>query len=190
MTLKSGRFNLLSLNPDNEIGASGNIDVVSGRTLTDFDVDFTEAFEPDDLLILTIVSGAGAGLVQQISTSSAHTLETVDDISSIIAPGDEFEVRRMHQIGEFFGGYPRFLMYGTSTTADLIWLPDGKGGYSHVSSGLQVVSWNRLAPSRQGSLGCESNSRAVHRRIFHPAAWQRADINSPLLAMSVPRLPG
>ena len=102
--IKGGAFNLVSANLDSPVGATGTLDGVSGTTLSDVDVDFTAAFPlavawiPESL-VLTMISGPGAGIMQEVTRWTAHTLETTNDISSVIAIGDEYELRRMPTIG-------------------------------------------------------------------------------------------
>jgi hypothetical protein len=147
-TVTAGVFNLLSPNLDNKIGAAGALDAVAGTTLTDNDVDFTTAFASTDSLILTITSGANAGLVQDVTAFAQHTLTTAQDISGMAPVGTQYEVRKVQTVADIFGANNEAgLAGGTATTADVIWIPDGSGGYTLVfrsTGGLPGIGWRRV----------------------------------------------
>jgi hypothetical protein len=147
-TLTAGVFNLMSPNLDNKIGAAGALDVVAGMTLTDNDVDFVAAFAATDKLILTITSGANAGTVQDVTAFAQHTLTTAQDISGLAPVGTQYEVRKVQTVADLFGAANEAgLLAGTSATADVIWIPDGAGGYAQVfrsAGGLPGVGWRTV----------------------------------------------
>lgn len=147
-TVKAGVFNLLSPNLDNKIGAAGTIDAVNGQTLTDNDVDFTTAFAAGDQLILTVTGGANAGLVQDITGFTQNTLTTAQNVSSLITAGTTYEVRKVQTVAELFGASNSAgLQGGNASTADIVWVSDGTGGYVRVyysTGGLFGTGWRRV----------------------------------------------
>jgi uncharacterized protein (TIGR02597 family) len=147
-TIATGVFNLLSPNLDNKIGAAGAFDAVAGTTLTDNDVDFNAAFAAGDELILTITSGANAGIVQDVTAHAQHTITTAQDISSMVAIGTTYDLRKVQTIADLFGpANEAGLQAGTSSTADVIWVSNGAGGYNlfyRSSGGLAGIGWRKV----------------------------------------------
>jgi hypothetical protein len=158
-TVTAGVFNLMSPNLDNKIGAAGAIDAEAGTTLTDNDVDFVAAFAATDVLILTITSGAAAGTVQDVTSFTQHTLVTAQDISNLagVDPGVQYEVRKVQTVSDLFGAANEAgLQAGTSVTADLIWIPNGTGGYDQVfrsTGGLPGVGWRQVGGGATDAAG-------------------------------------
>jgi hypothetical protein len=148
-TLKGGGiFNLLSPNLDNAVGAAGTIDVIATTTLTDNEANFAAAFTAGEPLTLKIVDGANAGIITDVTAFTATTLTTADDISSLIAAGVKYEVRKTPTVASLFGATNSAnLLGGASGAADIIWIPAGAGTYTQVfysTGGLPGVGWRRV----------------------------------------------
>lgn len=122
--VKAGVFNLLSPNLDNAVEAAGTFEAISGTTLTDNDAAFSlTAGQP---YTLKITSGPAAGTVADIVSSTATTVTTEQDISSILTPGVSYEIRKTPTIGSLFGeNNSAGLKAGSATTADIIWVWNG-----------------------------------------------------------------
>lgn len=150
-----GLFNLLSANLDNPVGAAGTIDTIAANLLTDNEANFTAAFTAGEPLTLKIVDGANAGLVQDVTAFTATTLTTFDNISSLITAGVKYEVRKTPTVGSTFGTTNTAgLGQGTINTADMIWVPDGAGGYIRIyysQGGLAGVGWRRVGENVDAS---------------------------------------
>jgi len=147
-TIKTGVFNLFSPNLDNPVGAAGTIDTIAGATLTDNEANFSAAFTAGEPITLKIMDGANAGITQDVTGFTATTITTAQDISSLLAAGVKYELRKTPTIASTFGAANEAgLFAGTATTADLIWLPDGAGGYVRYfrsSGGIPGAGWRRV----------------------------------------------
>ncbi|MFN0130863.1 MAG: hypothetical protein ACKV19_29730 [Verrucomicrobiales bacterium] len=148
-TLKGGGiFNLLSPNLDNAVGAAGTIDIIAGTTLTDNEANYSAAFTAGDPLTLKIVDGANAGIITDVTAFTATTLTTADNISTLIAQGVKYEVRKTPTASSLFGATNSAnLLGGSSGTADIIWIPAGSGTYTQVfysTGGLPGVGWRKV----------------------------------------------
>ncbi|MFN0130496.1 MAG: hypothetical protein ACKV19_27870 [Verrucomicrobiales bacterium] len=124
------------------IGATGTIDQVNGATLLDGDATFTSAFNANVPLTLTIVDGPYTGLGLQIVRFFESYFTADRDLSGMELAGARYEVRATptpDSLIEYWGLYG-----GTTTTADLIWIPQENGGYLrvfHSLGGLAGIGW-------------------------------------------------
>ena len=148
-TLKGGGiFNLLSANLDNPVGAAGTIDTIAATVLTDNEANFTAAFTAGEAITLKITSGANAGVTADVTAFTATTLTTAQDISSVLTAGVSYEARKTPTIASTFGATNSAgLLEGGAGSADIIWIPDGNGGYTRVfrsNGGLQGIGWRRV----------------------------------------------
>jgi hypothetical protein len=147
-TVKTGVFNLLSSNLDNPVGAAGTIDTIAATVLTDNEANFSAAFVNGEAITLKITDGANAGITQDVTAFTATTLTTAQDISSLIATGVKYEVRKTPTVSSTFGATNSAgLLEGGAATADIVWIPDGAGGYTRVfrsNGGLQGIGWRRV----------------------------------------------
>lgn len=148
-TLKGGGiFNLLSPNLDNAVGAAGTIDVIAATTLTDNEANFAAAFTAGEPLTLKIIDGTNAGLITDVTGFTANTLTTADNISTLIAVGVKYEVRKTPTVGSLFGATNSAnLLGGNSANADIIWIPIGGGNYSQIfysTGGLLGTGWRKV----------------------------------------------
>jgi len=147
-TIKAGVFNLLSPNLDNPVGAAGTIDTIAGTTLTDNEANYAAAFTAGEPVTLKITDGANAGLLTDVVSFTANTLTTADNISTLIASGVKYEVRKTPTVASLFGAANTAgLQEGSTATADVVWIPDGSGGYVQIfrsSGGLAGAGWRRV----------------------------------------------
>lgn len=148
-TLKGGGvFNLFSPNLDNAVSAAGTIDVIAGTTLTDNEANFSAALTAGDPVTLKIIDGANAGLITDVTAFTATTVTTADNISTLIAAGAKYELRKTPTVASLFGAENSAgLQGGTSATADVIWIPAGGGTYTQVyrsTGGLSGVGWRKI----------------------------------------------
>ena len=111
--------------------AAGNLEVIGTGSVQDTTagVDFTVSLGTTGRIhILEITSGAAVGTVSEISTWTANTITTVDNLSTAgVLAGDTYRIRKAPTLEEIFGtatsGGP--LTAGTSSTADLVYVPTG-----------------------------------------------------------------
>jgi len=144
----AGAFNLLSPNLDNPVGAAGTIDAIAATALTDNEANFSAAFTAGEALTLKIMDGANAGLITDVVSFTATALTTSDNISTLIANGVKYEVRKTPTIASIFGATNSAgLLAGLAATADIVWVPDGSGGYLRVffsTGGTQGAGWRSV----------------------------------------------
>lgn len=126
--LKANQYNLIGLTLHNSAVAEGNFDLVAGVTLTDNDVDFTTLLTSGKRYILEILENTASpsieGTVQEVSSWTAHTLTTPDDIvTEGLASGAKYRIRPATTLQSIFGENNQAgLKEGYSGTADLVWL--------------------------------------------------------------------
>jgi hypothetical protein len=166
-TVKAGVFNLLSSNLDNPVGAAGTIDTIAGATLTDNEANYTAAFTAGEPITLKITDGANAGITQDVTAFTAKTLTTAQDISALLAAGVKYEVRKTPTVASTFGATNTAgLAQGTATSADVLWIPNGAGGYTRVyrsAGGLSGVGWRKVGG---GSADAASEAISITDAIF------------------------
>jgi len=129
-TLVTG-FNNVGLTVHLPTLAAGNLEVVGTSSVQDTTVgtDFTVSLGATGRIhILEITSGTAVGKVSEISTWTADTITTVDNLSaSGVVAGDTYRIRKAPTLEQIFGtatsGGP--LTAGTSATADLVYVPTG-----------------------------------------------------------------
>jgi len=163
----AGTFNLLSANLDNPVGAAGTIDAIAGTTLTDNEANFAAAFTAGEPITLKIMDGANAGITQDITAFTATTITTAQNISALIANGVRYELRKTPTVASTFGATNSAgLLGGNATTADIIWIPDGMGGYTRIfrsDGGLSGIGWRRVGG---GAVDAANDPIAITDAIF------------------------
>jgi len=166
-TVKAGVFNLLSSNLDNPVGAAGTIDTIAGATLTDNEANYTAAFTAGEPITLKITDGANAGITQDVTAFTEKTLTTAQDISTLLAAGVKYEVRKTPTVASTFGATNTAgLAQGTATSADVLWIPNGAGGYTRVyrsAGGLAGAGWRKVGG---GSADAANEAISITDAIF------------------------
>jgi len=150
-TLSQG-FNLIGLTLQNSPAASGTSTTVTSTTLSSSSSDFTASLAPGAKYLLEITSGAKPGLVVEVSTWTATTLNLVDDLTSVgVIAGDTFNLRKAPTLEEIFGTTTSVLTKSNnSALADIVYIPQGNGAYSRYFLNNSSVWRNALggaAPS-------------------------------------------
>ncbi|HKK19152.1 MAG TPA: hypothetical protein VJ952_10780, partial [Opitutales bacterium] len=136
-TLKSDSFNLFGLNLASPVVVSGTFESSNETTLTDSDASFDTQLSPGSEYYVKILSGEGnVGINTSASASGATTILTADDISAVVSAGTQYEIRRVLTISDIFGADNsaelKGALAGDRTNADIVWIPDGEGGYTRV----------------------------------------------------------
>jgi len=119
-------FNPIGINLHGDILVSGIIDSEAANVITDADVDFTATLtDPNATYLLEVSNGAQNGAVAVVTTSTATTI-TIEG-SGIAAGAASYAVRQAKTLNEVFGT----TLTGSfnSTSSDIVWVPDGLGGY-------------------------------------------------------------
>ncbi|MBB5352536.1 hypothetical protein HNR46_002782 [Haloferula luteola] len=145
-------FNLLGITLHGSKVVSGSLTAVTATSVS-ADIDFDTLLESGNTYVLRITSGAQDGAVVAVSdwgTSAgldAGALETSpNDLSAAgVAAGDTFELRVAPTISSVFGAANEigFAEATSITTADVVWLPTGGGGFAkyfyHPGASFPVV---------------------------------------------------
>ena len=103
-TLQPNRFNLLGLTLQKATVTAGILDSASATSVTDAGVNFTTTLTAGNQYVLELTNGAGNGTVQLISSWTANTLNTPDNISlSVVANVTTYRIRGVATVSDIFG---------------------------------------------------------------------------------------
>jgi len=130
----------------------GAVTDLSDDTFTDDDTDFDELLTPGVTYILEITNGTANGVIQEIvewgvaSGNTINDLVVVTDLQTLgVQVGDSYKLRPAPILEELFDTSnltPGF----SSAQADLVWVPDGVGGYDrYFISALVGNPWRNVA---------------------------------------------
>ena len=139
--------------------AKGSIDTVNGTVLTDSDTTFSPV--SGRLYVLEITSGTLNGTIQEVPAASisGSTITTTDNLGTLgLQVGTTYSLRMAPTLEEVFTTVP--LTSGgvlnaaiSASTADLVWVPNGSGGYNkyYLRSGatpaFRSVATNLATPN-------------------------------------------
>jgi hypothetical protein len=151
-TLNPG-FNHIGLTVHLPTKAAGDLDVIGASSVQDTTagVNFTTSLGATGTLhILEITSGPKLGLVTEISTWTADTITTVDDLLTAgVVAGNTYRIRKAPTLEEIFTTniIDGPLTPGSATTADLIFIPTSVAGQftQYFLSG--TGAFRRVAPA-------------------------------------------
>lgn len=150
LTIKGGNFNLVGINFLRPVIVSGALESATVNSVVDDQADFVNVLAGKTNLWVELVSGVNQGFWSIASSTSATTLSTLTDLSPYISAGDRYEVRAAATIADIFGATNAVgLMAGSSLTADVIWIPDGSGGfekiyYATVQPPFLTAGWRKI----------------------------------------------
>ena len=135
-TISPGTFNLLGFNLSQPVVASGTFESATSTTLVDDDGDFVSALSGGGEFFVKLTNGTEVGINTEVTAASATTLTTNDDLSTIVTSGTGYEVRKSLTVGDVFGTSNELdlegAIAGNRTNADIIWIPNGVGGFTQV----------------------------------------------------------
>ena len=144
-TLAQSQYNLIGLTMLATPVAQGVIDADTSAivgppavlgTVTDTQVDFGTLLTVGKTYILEITSGAGEGTIQEITTWTGSSLDTPDDISSIVDATTTYTLRAARTVADVFGSANSAGLTSTaafdSGEADLLLLPKPDGTFTSV----------------------------------------------------------
>ncbi|MBT8037515.1 MAG: hypothetical protein KJO21_08220 [Verrucomicrobiae bacterium] len=133
-TLKAGQFNLIGLTLHAPVTVSGAFETVDGTTLTDSDVNFGTSLTAGKTYILEITAATDTslnGTIQEVTVWDGNTITTPQNlVTDGLVVGDQYQLRAAKTLQGIFGANNEAgLKEGASGTADLVWIPDGSGGF-------------------------------------------------------------
>lgn len=165
-TIKAQTFNLFGLNLSSPIVTSGSLESASGTTLTDAHADFTSTLAGGSEYFIKITSGdSELGLNTGVIAGSATTLTTDDDISSVISAGTTYEIRKVLTVADIFGSNNSVELKGATagdrSNADIIWIPDGLGGYTRVYYNATARTFPPLSVGWKTTSGADANAAST-----------------------------
>jgi hypothetical protein len=98
------------------------------------------------LHLLEITSGSAAGRLTEFTVWSGNTITTVDNLQAAnVAIGDTFLIRKAPTLEEVFGTTASVLnRNNNSANADIVWVPNGSGGYNRYFLNNSSVWRNAL----------------------------------------------
>ena len=145
-------FNVVGLTLQNSPAAAGDLEIVSGTTLTDSELAITPI--PGRLYVFEVTAAANPALVGRISEVPAAnivgtTITTTDNLGVLgLAADDKYKLRLVPTLENIFTVTP--LASGgvlgaglNSGAADVVWVPTGTGSY--VQHFLHTSGQFRLA---------------------------------------------
>lgn len=154
-------ISFLGLGMTQPVSFAGNLESVSGTTVTDLQSTWTDGqYEgANGSYYLELTSGGGAGTVSDIVTTSGanHSLTLADDLSGLIAAGATYKIRPNWTLASVFGSTNSAgLGTGSSTTADqvLVYNTSSQGytTFYYQTSGLGGTGWRKVgAPATDAS---------------------------------------
>lgn len=129
-TLSEG-FNLIGITLGPAAQISGSLTSVGSTSVADTQQNFTTALAAGALHFLEITSGSKKGLVVEIASWSGSVLNTMDDLASAgVVVGNTYRLTKAPTLEEIFGTTQSVLKKSNnSSLADVVWVPDGTGGY-------------------------------------------------------------
>lgn len=132
--LKSGQFNMVGLTLHKMIVDAGTLTSVSGKTLTDSEVNFSEKLTSGTTYILEIFDAADSslnGTIQEITTWDDHTFTTPQDLAGEgLKVGDKYQLRAAATLQQIFGDPAILRGTAAAGSSDTVWIPNGAGGYT------------------------------------------------------------
>ncbi len=151
--LVANQFNLVGLNLHNSQLASGTISAVGASSVTVEGVDFDSLLTDGRTYVLEIHEGPQAGTVHEILTWNGDQLDTQEDLGTAgVEAGQSYSLRLAPTLEEIFGtGSDSVLTRAlNANTADIVWLPDGTGGYDryfiHSTGQVRIAGTTTPAP--------------------------------------------
>jgi hypothetical protein len=126
-------FNLIGITLLPSATASGAFTTISSNSVQDSSKNFTTLLSttPGSLYILEITSGTNDGLIVEVGTWSGNQLNTMDNLSTAgVIVGDTYTLTKAPTLEELFGTTNSVLTKNNnSSLADIVWIPNGTGGY-------------------------------------------------------------
>jgi len=128
-TLQPG-FNLVGINLVKSAAVAGSFSAVGTSSVQVGTADLSVLTA--GLHVLEITSGPAVGRLVEFIAWSGNTITTVDNLQAAnVAVGNGFVIRKAPTLEEVFGTTASVLnRNNNSDNADIVWVPNGLGGYS------------------------------------------------------------
>lgn len=145
----SSAFSFLSVPMHGAIDAQSTIASFGTSSITASSSDWT-ADQFAATHFVQIVSGPNEGIAATITANTSDTLTTAEDLSTLLAGGESFAIRKYTTIADVFGPANEAGLVGAAGVglADNILVPDGAGGfefYYYKNGGLGGTGWRSSA---------------------------------------------
>jgi hypothetical protein len=144
-------FNYMGLRLHNSPVISGTFETINNSSFVDTGVDIAAVLENGKTYIVEIVNTAGVGAVAEIvkANASTGTITTPNTFASLgVAAGAKYAIRASATLASVFGATntvglsPGFSGPGG---ADLIYIPDGTGGFDQYFYDEDETTWKNIA---------------------------------------------
>lgn len=124
-------FNAIGLTLNSPVIASGKSSAINSDSVGTDSIDFTSLLSTGSTYILQLTSGVQAGTIQVVTSWTANSVNTTDNLlEGGAASGDSFNIRKAPTLEEVFGTVDSVLKKATaSANADIVWVPNGPGTY-------------------------------------------------------------
>ncbi|MEM7386805.1 MAG: hypothetical protein AAF514_17850, partial [Verrucomicrobiota bacterium] len=128
-TLQQG-LNVIGVNVVHAPLITGTLSGVDSVVLSDERTDFGEKLEPAVTYTIEFDQGAWSS----IASFEGNTIITEKDLSEMIRNGDRYVIRKVKTVEDLFGSVDatRLRKGSGSNDSDLIWVPDGTGGFTKL----------------------------------------------------------
>jgi hypothetical protein len=128
-TLVANRINVVGVPLLKPTLATGVITAVNGANVSASATDFSAVLTAGKMIILEVLSGTAAGVVQEFNTWSGTSISLPAAIPGL-AIGDQFSVRAAHTLQELFPSGTLRTGNLNAAAADKVWVPIGGGQYT------------------------------------------------------------
>jgi hypothetical protein len=127
---------------------NGTFTAVGTTTVSDSTKNFSTILTAGALYILEIGSGTASNQVVEVGSGSGSNLNTTGNLQVAGAVvGDSYVLRKATTLEEIFGTTNSVLTKSNSVnTADVVWVPDGSGGYTRYFQNAAGAWRNATTP--------------------------------------------
>ncbi len=124
-------YKLIGLNLQSSIAFQDEITTITSSSISVDTANFTALLDANKTYVLEVVTGAGSGLIQEVTTWNDSDITGLQDLTVFgVGEGDMIALRPAFTIQDVFGSATETeLIPGTLSTADIVWLPNGSGGF-------------------------------------------------------------
>ena len=142
-------FNPVGFTLQQPITTSGTFTAVSASSTSDSTKNFTSLLVAGATYTLEITSGTAVNQVVEIVSFAGSQLNTVDNLVTAGAlNGNSYAIRKASTLEEIFGTTDSVLTKNNSVNnADLVWIPNGSGGYTRYFQNAAGAWRNATSPS-------------------------------------------
>ena len=127
---------------------SGTFTAVGTTTVSDSTKNFSTILTAGALYTLEIGSGTAANQIVEVGSGSGVNLNTTGNLQTAgVVIGDSYVLRKAATLEEIFGTTTSVLAKNNSVnSADVVWVPDGLGGYTRYFQNSAGAWRNATSP--------------------------------------------